>query len=312
MFLSVAVSTILIFLLSIPSYGTSSSKIPIRVQTLGKAITTTMIQCPEQIWHNAYSWYDKKILFVDGKDEIAYMLEDSALQSYPYALIPLNLKNTFSGFGQLDGNDAMSISLHLTKDIDVGKFYGDFALTLALHEGFHFWQQGEWKSNKISRRGVEYPVDWKRRYYRYELIRFLRQIFITKSYKDIDLAQPAYWFHKFRQEFPMQMELWNDVDIMEGSARYVDVIGTAVSHLGCQVSGEKLLKYVRWNLLQHEPFDINKIMPLIFGGASYQLGLVAGLVMEDNLMIDWQQKVKTGTPPANLLLQNITPVPVKK
>lgn len=115
------------------------------------------------------------------------------------------------------------------------------------------------------------------------------------------LRRSAYWYKKFKIDFPDEHLKIAPYDISEGTANYVEMRAIALGRYGCDASEEQL-KLEMTKLLKEEGKA-----SVILAGQSYFLGPAAITLLEKSSS-NWQKKIEIGITPLDLLLENLEPL----
>lgn len=226
----------------------------------------------------------------EGKKELTEE-EFSKLQ----APSPLN-------YGKLTFNGRESFSMSID----------DMALTIkdlvpevyntATHELVHFYYQPELESDGIESRSTKYPLDYKPRMYRKMIIQNLVQAFQSDEYeKSLYLGRVKYWLEKWKNEYNDEYKTIKNIDIFEGSARYIEYLGARPTK---KVTEEELKNYYISKLEKNVEYSAAD-------GESYELGYISGLLL-DQIKPDWKiNYYDTGLTPVELVVSNYKAVEEK-
>ncbi|ASF16068.1 hypothetical protein N5C36_05400 [Shewanella xiamenensis] len=177
----------------------------------------------------------------------------------------------------------------------------------SVHEAFHFYAQSEWRVLEDARRyeGEVYPLNFDARYYRLQLFNSLMSALKQPEQQALYLGHAAYWLQAWRQTAPNEDKVSYVSDLVEGSAKYVELIAGArflsqnQTYLGYQ---QILLQYVQDYYQQQQ----------MLGGWTAEaenIGALAGILLDstqDGYV--WKESVMSGMLPVDLLLGRIKPI----
>ncbi|EGM68472.1 hypothetical protein [Shewanella sp. HN-41] len=177
----------------------------------------------------------------------------------------------------------------------------------SLHEAFHFYAQSEWRVLEEGRRyeGEVFPLNLEARFYRLQLFNALMAALTEPERQTVQLGYAAYWLQEWRQAAPNEDRVGYLNDLVEGSAKYVELVAGArflsqnQSYLEYQ---QILLQYVH-NYYQQQQ---------MLGGWTAEaenIGALAGILLD--LTQDpyvWKESVISGMLPVDLLLNRVKPI----
>lgn len=249
-----------------------------REQTLVEALSEAMIQCPDRVWPGG-SWQTFQVMFVDRDAQRAVLWNDLS-QGYgsepritlvPYDDLTTDFLFGYYNFTTWNTEMTLSISLDLT-----GIWAGtDLALSLAFHEGFHYFNQRTWTGGG-GQRDDDYPIDWQPRYLRFRLISALRDSLVNPT----DLGAAAYWRQQWITGYAAEVAQIRGTDRIEGSANYAEMIALRIAEHGCSITETALDNEIRNGI------DTMIMASLDKSGESYDLGVAAGALMRANQITD--------------------------
>lgn len=281
-----------------------------RVSSITKGFDVTMTECPERIWPD-YNWSQKKIYLTNKKTLKAFEWfgskpQNNRVSSIEFTSLGPEFSQGLYGFDPRQ-SDAMSLSLdqsqeYLRRDNEPSK--PDFLLSLGIHEGFHFFAQPSWKrpdsaANNDSR-SVDYPILTEPRYLRGRLLKLLKSYLKNPSTKVLQEARGIY--DDYEQKYPNEATGIASTDQREGSAFYAELVGTALSQLGCAIDEKTLIS---------KSLEQLQASPAISGTSdseSYALGAAAGLIMRSSrAYAGWEKRIMGGQTPLSILFEGISP-----
>jgi hypothetical protein len=281
-----------------------------RVSTITKGFNVTMTACPERIWPD-YNWSQKKIYLTNKKTLKAFAWygsksEKNRVESIELTSLRPGLSQGLYSFDPREPN-AMGLSLDQSQEYlraEDNSPKADFLISLGIHEGFHFFAQPSWKrpESKASNdsRAVDYPILTEPRYLRGKLLKLLKAHLKNPSEKALQEARGIY--DTYEQKYSGEAKGIASTDQQEGTAFYAEIVGTAISQLGCAID-EKTLLSKSLEQLQTSP-DISGTSD----SESYALGAAAGLIMRSSQdYAGWEKKIVEGQTPLAILLENIHP-----
>ncbi len=163
-------------------------------------------------------------------------------------------------------------------------------IEIAVHETFHKVQETQMGLTNGSR-SYKYPENWEPRYLRQQIIHSLRNE-LSNDKKGF-LASAMFWNLKLVQLYPDDIKRTRGLDIMEGTAKFVGKLVVSLATVGCTASDRQLLANAA-------PSETS--LNLELQDESYQLGLLAGLLLEKKKVVGWRERVVRGETPLNVLL----------
>lgn len=216
------------------------------------------------------------------------------------------------GFPQYQGQAGVLIQLESpTIQFDSTTKTADLPFVIwagnSVHEAFHFYAQSEWRVLEEGRRyeGEVFPLNLDARFYRLQLFNALMAALTEPEPQTVQLGYAAYWLQVWRQAAPNEDRVSYLNDLVEGSAKYVELVAGArfvsqnQSHLEYQ---QILLQYVL-NYYQQQQ---------MLGGWSAEaenIGALAGILLD--LTQDpnvWKESVMSGMLPVDVLLNRVKPI----
>ncbi len=252
--------TLGMFLIGIATHAAEPSP---RLLSIQESLQRTLYKCPQRIWPGL-SWEAAAIVLTEN---------GSTYRSTPSGLVPDRLVDSeFSGQSFTFTDRPLRRLVIDVSKIDVeyanktSRKIGDFAVQTAIHEGFHWFHQLDypkhfWKSMVSFPKDAPelYPVNPDVYYYNYQMIKRLREYVHTGS--DVALRKAAGWRLKIDQKHP---QFWSEIlggALVEGSATYVEIIGTLVGLHGCDVSESEIFDRIAKN---------ENLLPLNAATATYR------------------------------------------
>lgn len=256
-------------------------------ERLAAQLDRPLRQCPERLWPGVDFGALQVVLLDHGRQQAFVWTGGTALREVEYLAMLDRFGDGPYATGQLDGRPTLGL--------DVGR---QGALALGLHEGFHLVGQAGWDRTGLER-GLWYPEDPRPRYLREQLVRALAAALRADAPADARAAA-AHWQQRLAGTFPTDAARTRATDVLEGSARYVEVVGAVLGEYGCEADEEGVLVHAR--ALQPSHFDEGK------DPESYTLGALAGVLLRRSGRVGWEAQVARGQPPAALLLGELAPV----
>lgn len=199
------------------------------------------------------------------------------------------------GYGSLTFQGKPSISISLD-DYSV-KLWGEDEQTFrtATHELVHFYYQNQINQMGSGGRAQVYPVDAQPRYYRQMIFQRLIKAFEDPAQREDSLSKARHWLNKWQEEYPEEAEAIRLTDLVEGGAQYVENMGAMA---GEGASGEAFDQLAAKSIQREELFPSAD-------GESYELGYVAGLLL-DKTRPGWKEGIYgNGMSPVEMLLKDV-------
>ena len=247
-----------------------------RVRAIADAFDVTLgaaTGCPEKIWPG-HDGDDNAIVLRRFADDRAWVWTSDGTAEVDPATLPLELRDFgFFSTGVLDGQVALGIDLDGTEDLGV-PLYTDFAIHLALHEGFHFLGGQDAFTGDTFGRDPSLPVPAEPRFVRERLIDALSRTLRAGAADEGALAEAAYWHARHARDFADDASALAGLDVVEGTAQYVETLAVVVAQLGCDATDAEIAAEVAAHL-DELSFD-----PGYDGGSeSYVIGPLAGVLL---------------------------------
>ncbi len=244
-----------------------------------------------------YNLMDYPILFVSFKEKVAKRLIRNELQSLEWSQWKNKIPKTKIGFDTQKIDDQQYLILHLDNYSNPSP---EDLMTVIVHEGFHVFFQQEWKKQKNAEgRGDIYPLQAIPRYYRWEMKKNLVNHLHFKDPKS--LQKYSYWFYKWKNNFKEEYE--NYTDRFEGTAQfYTNDMMTLFYN---NHSSSKLEPYEFFRKKSETSPSFQQRFSL--SHESYVLGTLTGILLNQG-GTNWQQSVRLGSSPMELLAQRFKPL----
>lgn len=267
----------------------------------------------EALWPG-FRLEDKVHLFSDGsrvwlRQPGGEIIQDNSV------LESVNLHSGLSvnfGFPQYQGLPGVLIQLEAPNI----QFAADIKLTdiaflmwagSSLHEAFHFYAQAEWRVLEDSRRyeGEVFPLNLDARYYRLQLFNALMDALAKPEQQALYLSHAAYWLQVWRRAAPNEDSVGYIHDLIEGSAKYVEL--TAGARLLSQ--NQTLLGYQQLLIQYVHDYYQQQKMWRGWTAEAENIGALAGILLDSTQEpYVWKESVISGMLPVDLLLNRVKPV----
>lgn len=220
--------------------------------------------CPEKIWpgYNPLKEADY-IINVPSENKSFIIGSDGFIQEKTAEIWGEEGLSPYA-FGEKDGRKYVIVNFEDSPDEEQ-------AMQTFFHEGFHFLGQKGIKAS--TDRDELFPVDYDARIARAMQLRNMRKYLAEK--KSDHLQKAAYWERWIKENRPEEFKANQDWDVLEGSAEFVGLMSSAVSHLGCEASDEELMK----KILEISSSDIDTSDR---SGQSYSAGLMGYMLSRLN------------------------------
>jgi len=176
----------------------------------------------------------------------------------------------------------------------------------SLHEAFHFYAQSEWRVLEEGRRyeGEVFPLNLDARFYRLQLFNALMAA-LEPEQQTVQLGYAAYWLQVWRQAAPNEDRVGYLNDLVEGSAKYVELVAGArfLSQNQSDLEYQQILLQYVHNYYQQQQ---------MLGGWAAEaenIGALAGILLD--LTQDpyvWKESVISGMLPVDILLNRVKPI----
>lgn len=280
--------------------------LPTKVNGIFGAFDTAMSACPERLWP-AYDWSKSQVLLLDSAKGEAWLWRDpksgkpDSRTTGPVSAstLPPDLGMfSFFSIGNLDNVLTMGIEL-----MNEPPIVEPFEVHLAVHEGFHFLGgQDDFVVAEEGVRDATWPIAWRPRFLRAEVIRALTEAFVDSDATGVGRARA--WRDKLATEDPTERKALLSLDVFEGTAQYVETVGVLIALLGCDATEAQLTEEARKrasDLFMDSAYDR--------GGESYVIGPLAGMLLRSAQGQGFEQKAKS-TPMVDLLLDAASAVAV--
>ncbi len=260
-------------------------------------ILSALYKAPRRPWPQ-FNLLNHPILFVSFEEETLKRFIKSELQDLKFENWKSKIPRTKVDFDsqEIDGRRYLILHLDNVEELSSAKL-----VTIAIHEGFHNFGQIEWKQQKQSEgRGNIYPFKAIPRYYRWEMKTHLLNYF--KSKKKGELQKYAYWYYKWKTNFPEEYN--NYTDRFEGTAQYYTNAMMTIYNSQRKKAKVSPLEVFQNNKATNQSF--RKMFNLSY--ESYVLGTLTGILLDEMFSQGWQKTAMLGPSSLELLARNFQPI----
>jgi len=262
----------------------------------------------EKVWETDIF---RKLRLVVADDKNAWAIDSQTLIKIPYSEIQRrNLSIEYMHYQIIqwpDGRPTLYVSLGTKLPYEEElrlqneKNPVPEIFNVATHEAFHFFVQDEtWKrtgSDNVSR-ATPFPVQAAGRYYRNSIIRAL---YAALEGTENSLGHARYWFDLWKELYPEDARRIRQTDINEGSAKYIEIIAEIISQ------GSNIDTIEFRHAFTRKMKDDATLIHTQSDTESYVIGALSGFILNMKER-EWQSRVAQGTPPLDILLENVPPV----
>lgn len=270
------------------------------VATASTAFNEVMVKCPEKVWPD-YDWRALEVILFDSVKQQAFRWNGSdgtKMEMIDFSSVDPRLVQGAYAYNLPGEKPLMSLSLDSESSL-----YG--LIGLGIHEGFHKFGQVGWPSLQlgVDDRFTPYPQNYMPRYLRYAISRLLLDYLDTGD--RVRLSEARGVWDSYRREFKGESEAIAFTDIEEGTARFVEVMGTALGTLGCAADDAALYTRFRAYLLKTEGGSLGISDP---AREAYLIGALASLALHNDVAHKgWEKRTAAGDTPLAILLENVSP-----
>jgi hypothetical protein len=252
---------------------------------------------------------DRRIIIGDGKTARLITVEGvKNLSAADLGQRKISIPSSGSLYTTWDGHPAVVINSADPSYADEAKAehasLSEILFGAATDELFHSWQQrGKQQTAARALRGTEYPLAVTPRLYRAMLYDDVLAAYRDPHQKRQRLANASYWYTRWQKEYPDEAKRAAATDAAEGAAGYFDAVATAMAGGADRKDRDDLRKHI-----SYQPLD-QGIDPsqLTVDGEAAPLGVIAGLLLDEDKK-PWQKQVaQGGQTPIGLLLQGVAP-----
>jgi hypothetical protein len=272
-------------------------------QKIAESLNSTMLQCPERIWPN-YNWRSMNVLMAtDGQTPVLWQGQSGKLSPLSPKQIPAGAFDGLYSFPKFAGGDA--VALYLSAH-DLERFVTNSTLQAfqtIVHEGFHLVGQRGWSFNAATQRGTAYPVTSAARLYRRMMFDRMKEYFLSGGKNIASLGKATFWYNKWKAEF--HDEYINSMDRLEGIARYIEFMATAIAQGGCGVSDSNIYAALVNTVSTNMGYSVS--------GSAFQLdtegydlgGLAAFILRLIGSDTNWHARIIKGESPLDLVFERV-------
>ena len=166
------------------------------------------------------------------------------------------------------------------------------------HELVHFYFQDEVDQSENSSRDEIYPINYNSKNYRNMILKRLSDAILanTDELTQENIQKAAFWYNKWKTEFPGEVDSIREIDIAEGHANYIGLLATLADK--DSITRENVQQLVTPTQGAYTTID----------SISYPLGLVSLYLLElkdPNLKNTFLASKKS---PVEFLLDDVTPI----
>ncbi|RYZ92442.1 MAG: hypothetical protein EOP06_04230 [Proteobacteria bacterium] len=277
-------------------------------QTIASDVLKVMGGCSERLWPG-YDWNDLTLLLVADNPEksLIVSVRDSRVQQLGKRLVnPSAFSSEFSFF-EIDGSRWMSINTAAAVTLMSHRSDGEIAedqFRLAVHEAFHNLIQPSWVKSE-GMRGTELPILSEPRLLRSQLFHNLKDAFLN-SKDAISLRRAKFWYQRWASTYTS--ELQGTTDGYEGSAKYVELLATALMKQSCDASDEEVLEAVK-EKVRTEFGKVFDAKAFVLDAEGYEIGALGlFLAAQKNSSPDRYGKIAAGENPILIATSHVAPL----
>ncbi len=216
-----------------------SSQASDRIDVVASQLNS-IFQCPERVWPGLKA-DSFRILFFQGSPERAWLWTARTgkyEEVLPAEYSMLVSDGAYSFLESFRGEKAVAINLD-KKAVSSSRspLISDDATELAFHEGFHFLFQMKqpWAASFVATARNSAVDHVEAVYSRRMLIRLLK----TELLEGRGFGRSAYWLARWRKTGEESETMFSDV--AEGTAQYIETVGSIIGARGCGISEAELL-----------------------------------------------------------------------
>ena len=288
---------LLLLALSLPAAATDSESFARRYLAYAHAVG----QHSERLWPG-WRMADKAFLYSDGRSTWVADAEGRAQRTAAGDSDPdLDLSYAFPRYR---GRPAVLLQIsaaHLRSNTG----NSETLAAIGPHEAFHRYAQEDWPGLRKpgGYRGDLATLDPRPREYRYALFQSLLQALRTPGQRDSYLSDAQGWLRRWREAAPEESRLAAQVDLSEGTARYIEMAAAARTDFA--EDPQRYRQALREYALAF--YDANEIGVGVDSEA-YEIGALAGVLLDlrdDDA--DWKEAAIAGTWPLDYLLRDQPP-----
>ena len=216
---------LLLLALSLPAAATDSESFARRYLAYAHAVG----QHSERLWPG-WRMADKAFLYSDGRSTWVADAEGRAQRTTVAGDSDPDLDLSYA-FPRYRGRPAVLLQIsaaHLRSNTG----NSETLAAIGPHEAFHRYAQEDWPGLRKpgGYRGDLATLDPRPREYRYALFQSLLQALRTPGQRDSYLSDAQGWLRRWREAAPEESRLAAQVDLSEGTARYIEMAAAALPH----------------------------------------------------------------------------------
>ncbi|MFO6254901.1 hypothetical protein ACLBWF_28080, partial [Pseudomonas aeruginosa] len=213
---------LLLLALSLPAAATDSESFARRYLAYAHAVG----QHSERLWPG-WRMADKAFLYSDGRSTWVADAEGRAQRTTVAGDSDPDLDLSYA-FPRYRGRPAVLLQIsaaHLRSNTG----NSETLAAIGPHEAFHRYAQEDWPGLRKpgGYRGDLATLDPRPREYRYALFQSLLQALRTPGQRDSYLSDAQGWLRRWREAAPEESRLAAQVDLSEGTARYIEMAAAA-------------------------------------------------------------------------------------
>ncbi|HCF2605177.1 TPA: hypothetical protein NIA55_003758 [Pseudomonas aeruginosa] len=291
---------LLLLALSLPAAATDSESFARRYLAYVHAVG----QHSERLWPG-WRMADKAFLYSDGRSTWVADAEGRAQRTTAAGDSDPDLDLSYA-FPRYRGRPAVLLQIsaaHLRSNTG----NSETLAAIGPHEAFHRYAQEDWPGLRKpgGYRGDLATLDPRPREYRYALFQSLLQALRTPGQRDSYLSDAQGWLRRWREAAPEESRLAAQVDLSEGTARYIEMAAAARYRTDFAEDPQRYRQALREYALAF--YDANEIGVGVDSEA-YEIGALAGVLLDlrdDDA--DWKEAATAGTWPLDYLLRDQPP-----
>lgn len=270
-------------------------------RTIARKLDSSMRMCSGRVWPG-YDWHNMNIIMINPGKSLSWSAATGELTSIDEATLP---PKAFQGiYSFLRDGERRALTLNPIGPRTIFK-NEDVLFNLAVHEGFHFTAQHGWKKAK-GRRGTSFPLEVQPRMYRRMMFDRMKEHFVSGGHHTHALGQAAFWFQKWRQEYPHEFAAATDG--YEGTARYVELIAEILGEEGCDITEERMRDLAIRAVSERATYRLGENV-LQLDSEGYFLGSISSLILRFfHRASGWEKRIPQGVTPVEVLLTRVTPI----
>ncbi|MEZ5308555.1 MAG: hypothetical protein R2684_15530 [Pyrinomonadaceae bacterium] len=259
-----------------------------------------------------------EVQFSNGTD--AWSISKEKVEKYTSENRP-QFQNTMLGYSRVNVPEKSILQVVVNKAILSGssnstpeaqeKLVLKFLRTFVFHEGFHYfiqnsekgWVEGA-KDTVRFPRATTYPLQSNPRIYRNHIFKLLIKAYSSEEMRARYLRDAAFWFNKYKTEFPAELEQIRSTDRIEGTARYAENASLVAINHGFDAKSKDMAAFLATTYGDLPYLDT-------LSQEAYELGYVAGLHL-DMINKCWKNEIHHHEiSPLEILFRDIMPSDVE-